>query len=351
MRIDVMTISQQVLGQEARVLLQQQLLERIDYICCVSRLCHKSRCRFVSRALFLLLLFPVYLFATPVADERLEYTISYQGGLSAMAWLDICDAVLETSQQTVTVNGEKANKVVVQITSEHHKEMEHLYPFRFQLMSYFSIDLKRSILLDKRKKTRKERHEIIRFDWDKRITERYKRHKSQQMAAAPTKPTETNQNSKAFNIFSFLGYDPAHFRRSGKPGQKLSTNMLDRLSLLQAVRSQELAVGEERRFTITDGKKVLNYLVRVQTRGPLKQYGQKKDLLKVRFDAFEAGKWSGTPAHPAVFIWMTADEHKIPVRFTIDYAMGTFVVQLKQRPDGQAAIVDSSFPAQSSQVR
>ncbi len=311
------------------------------------RLRHKLCCNGVGWFLFLLLLFPIYLSATPVADERLEYTISYQGGFTAMTWLDICDAVLENAQQAVTVNGEAAYKTLVRISSEQYKKMEYLYPFRFQLTSYFSTDRRRSILIDKRKKTRKERHEIIRFDWNKKVTERYKWHKSKQVAAS----TEAAQKGGSADMFSFLGYDPAHFSRSAKPGQKLSTDMLDRLSLLQAVRSQKLVVGEELRFTISDGKKVLNYRVRVQTRGPLVQDGRKRDLFKVRLDAFKAGKWSGQPVHPAVFIWMTADDRKIPVRFSIDYAMGTFVVQLKQKAVGQAAVAKTLPLTRLSQVR
>jgi len=311
------------------------------------RLRHKLCCKGVSWVLFLPLLFPIALSAAPAADEHLEYTISYQGGLTAMAWLDICDAVLESSQQTVSVNGEKAYKTQLQISSEPYKKMEYLYPFRFQLTSYFSTDRRRSILFDKRKKTRKERHEIIRFDWDKKVTERYKWHKLKQLAAA----TAVAQKDETAEMFSFLGYDPAHFNRSAKPGQKLSTDMLDRLSLLQAIRSQKLVVGKELRFTISDGKKVLNYRVRVQTRGPLAQDARKRDLFKVRLDAFKAGKWSGQPVHPGVFIWMTADDLKIPVRFSIDYALGTFVVQLKQQTGGQAAIASALSPAQPSQVR
>ncbi len=246
-----------------------------------------------------------------------------------MAWLDICDAVLESSWQPVSVNGEAAYKAEIKISSEPHKKMEALYPFRYQLTSYFSTDLQRSILFERRKKTRKERHEIIRFDWGEKITERYKRRKPQQV--------EAGFGGEVTEMFRFLGYAPANFRRSGKAGQKLLTNMLDRLSLLQAVRGQNFAAGDEMRFTIADGKKVLNYLVRVQTRGPLEQDSQQRDLFKLRFDAFKSGEWSGQPVHPAVFVWMTADERRIPVRFVIDYAMGRFVIQLKQDARGQMA--------------
>lgn len=349
MQINVLTMFQQFLGQETHTLLRQQLIERIAHFYSPGRLGYKRRCGFVNQVLFSLLLFPILLSAAPAEDERLEYTISYQGGLTAMVWLDICDAVLETSQQAVSINGEMAYKALVEITSERYEKMEELYPFRFRLMSYFSDDMQRSILFDKRKKTKKDRHEIIRFDWNEGVTERYKRLKPQQAIVSATS-TGTGE-ADGSDLISFLGYDPAHFRRSGKPGQKLPASVLDRLSLLQAVRSQKLAVGDEKRLTISDGKKVLNYLVRVQARETMERDGQKQDLFKARFDAFEAGKWSGTPAHPAVYVWMTADDFKIPVRFSIDYALGTFVIQLKQKIAGQPAIVSSAFPAQLSQGR
>ncbi len=300
----------------------------------------------MKQSLFLFFLFPIWLPAAPTAEERLEYIISYQGLFTAMAQLDICDAVLEASQQMVSVGGEKAYKARVEISSEPHKRMEKLYPFRFSLLSYFSRDMRRALLFDKRKKTRKERHEIVRFNWDKKLTERYKRRKLPQVAA-----DESSNNSAIFDLFALLGYKRADFRRSGKAGQKLSDGMLDRLSLLQAVRSQRLAVGQERRLTISDGKKTLNYLVRVQARKFLAGSEQNGMLFKVRFDAFKAGRWRGTPVHPAVYIWMTADKHQIPVRFSIDYAMGTFVVQLKKKPEQLPAIVDANSLVQSPPAR
>ncbi len=303
----------------------------------------------MNRVLFLCFLFPIYLSAAPQANEHLEYTISYQGAFTAMASLDICDAVLEVSQQTIPVSGEMAYKALVEITSEHHEEMESLYPFRFQLLSYFSRDMQRSLLFERRKKTRKERHEVVRFNWAEKVTERYKRRKSSPVTLGASE-AEAAKKSVVFDLFALLGYERVDFRRSGKAGQKLSGSMLDRLSLLQAVRSQKLVVGQEKRFTISDGKKILNYLVRVQTRKPLEDSGQKRELIKVRFDAFKDGKWKGTPAHPTVFIWMTADEHQTPIRFSVDYAMGTFVIQLKQKIERPSAIVKTESLVQRPQA-
>ncbi len=289
----------------------------------MSRLCHRTA-RWVR---LLPLLFSLCLSTASQAGERLEYRISYQGGLTAMARLDICDAVLERSWQSVALGGERAYRAQIRISSEPHKEMESLYPFRYRLTSYFSTDLQRALLFDLHKGGRKVRHEVVRFDWEEGRAERYKRRKRPQAGEA--------FSDEAAEMFRFLGYAPVDFRRSGRAGPVLSAPVLDRLSLLQVVRSLPLAVGDERRFAVSDGKKVLNYRIRVQARGPLDRDRGSQELFKVRFDAFEAGRWSGQPVHPPLFVWMTADERKVPVRFVVDYALGRFVARLKGSPEGR----------------
>ena len=138
------------------------------------------------------------------------------------------------------------------------------------------------------------------------------------------------------SILNGLHYDKRDFRRSGKSGLRLPNFMLDRLSLLQAVRSRDLKPGQEIRLPISDGKAILNYQVRVLGRERLEHDGGAWDTFKLRFDAFKEGRWSGRPIHPGVFIWLTADSRKVPVRFSIDYALGTFVAQMKEKGSLQA---------------
>lgn len=287
--------------------------------------------RFFSWVLFLLLFFPFFVLSASKKAERLEYTVSYQGGLTAMAKLNICDVLFETSQDGSTISGEPVYRASVQISSKRHKKMEAAYPFRYRILSYFSPDLQRSILFERSKKTRKIRHEIVWFDWEQGVTERYKKRKQKLVTKSQTGITKSASASKKASIPSFfndLNYDSDEFRRSSKPGQKLVGGMLDRLSLLQSIRNHQLSLGREIRLSISDGKKVLNYLVRVQTRETIVHQGQSWDTYKLRFDAFSEGRWSGRPVHPGVFAWLTADEEKMPVRFSVDYAVGDFVIQL-----------------------
>ncbi|VAX10385.1 hypothetical protein MNBD_GAMMA26-165 [hydrothermal vent metagenome] len=262
------------------------------------------------------------------ATERLEYRISYQGSLTAMAKLDICDAVLETSRDESTISGKPVFQASVNISSKRYKKMEAVYPFRYLLRSFFSPDMQRSILFERSKKTRKLRHEIVWFNWDKGVTERFKKRKQKEIVKSQARLTTRKQDGVP-GFFGDLNYNSNEFRRSSKPGLKLADGMLDRLSLLQSVRSQQLSPGQDIRLSISDGKKILNYLVQVQKRETIEHQGQLLDTYKLRFDAFAGGRWSGTPSHPGVFAWLTADDKKTPVRFTVNYAGGEFLIQVK----------------------
>lgn len=282
---------------------------------------------------------PVFSSSPPLQEERLEYRVSYEGILSVMAKIDICDAVLETSLKRNPYNNQPAYRSIIEISSEGYKKMEQVYPFRYRFRSFYSTDLQRSILIDTRKKTRKERHEIVWFDWEQGTAERYKKRKPEETAQhRPNSESEpgSKKDKGMSSILSNLNYDPADFRRSSKQSLKLPDFLLDRLSLLQAVRSKDLNPGQEIRLSISNGKAILNYQVRVLAREQVEESGRAWDTFKLRFDAFKDGRWAGSPAHSSVYIWLTADKSRTPVRFAIGYALGTFVVQIKEENGLQA---------------
>lgn len=313
--------------------------------------------RWTAGLLCLLYFSPALPSGPALQGERLEYRISYQGALSAMARIDICDAVLETSLEQGP-SGEPAYRSTVRISSEGHEQMERLYPFRYRLRSFYSADLQHSILLDKYRKTRKERHEIVWFDWERKVAERYKRRKPKEAprhVPGAGSGADGRKDEGMLRILSGLGYDPANFRPSSKTGLRLPGLLLDRLSLLQAARSRDFSPGQEIRLSVSDGKAILNYRVQVLGREPIGHGGRMRDSFKLRFDAFADGRWSGRTAHPGVFVWLTADGSKTPVRFSVDYALGTFVVQMKEGRDIQASVaqggVTPSLPDQLSSAR
>ena len=287
-----------------------------------------------------------FLLATPAVSgspaylgERLNYTISYRGVFSAMNWIDIADAELQTEQSAF--NGQPVYRSHLQVSTEAYGKMERFYPLRYRFESYFSTDLQRTLLFDEQKKTHKVRREIVWVDWEQRSANRYKQKVSRDAKEGGMEDTGEfdfadkgpRVKKKANGLPPLLtGLDDAdkgQFRQARGANLRRLNNILDQLSLLQAVRVQDLVAGQEIRLPVLDGRDVLSYRIRVVKRETLEQQGQGWDTFKLRFDAFKQGAEKGEIEHPPIYVWLTTDDRRIPVRFASNYALGKFAGQLK----------------------
>jgi len=287
-----------------------------------------------------------FLLATPAVSgppaylgEHLNYTISYRGVFSAMNWVDIADAELQTERSAF--NGQPVYRSHLQVSTEAYGKMEQFYPLRYRFESYFSTDLQRTLLFDEQKKTHKERREIVWVDWEQREANRYK-----QKASKATK----EGNREEWEQFDFGAYgqlkekkanglppilteldttDQGQFRQARGANLRRLSNILDQLSLLQAVRIQELTAGQEIQLPVMDGDDVLSYRIQVVKRETIEQQGQSWDTFQLRFEAFKQGAEEGEVEHPPIYVWLTTDDRRIPVRFASNYALGKFAGQLK----------------------
>jgi len=270
----------------------------------------------------LLLIFSAYLpAAIAQPDEQLDYRIYYRGLLSGMVKIDICDAVLNNSRYpTAVIAGEPVKMSQIKISSESFKKMELLYPFRFEMSSYFTEDLQRIFLFDRKKTTNKVSHKIVQFDWIKQVAIRFKlRQKTQKKL-----PVAALEKQKTDALFEILGYNSEQFYLTEKQGQKLPVRLFDWLSMLQSIRNDELVVGYEARYAVSNGKESEDYLVSFEKTEPFIGSESKNKFIKIKLSALGDKKSSS----PSFFIWMTADKQKTPVRFSVDFAMGKFVAQL-----------------------
>jgi hypothetical protein len=128
------------------------------------------------------------------------------------------------------------------------------------------------------------------------------------------------------------------FRRASGAKLNRMNAILDQLSLLQAVRAKELVIGQEIRLPALDGNDLLNYRIKVVKRERIEQQGSAWDTYKLQFDGFKQGDTKGKTDHPPMFVWLTTDEQRVPVRFASDYALGRFAGELRVN-EGLAAIM------------
>lgn len=282
--------------------------------------------------------------------ERLNYTISYSGIFSAMKQIDIADAVLQTEQGDF--DGQPVYHSRLQVSTEAYGKMERFYPLRYRFESYFSMDLKRTLLFDEQKKTSKEQREIVWVDWKQGAAKRYKRRAPANtadsetvvgdydfnVAEAPVKKKSTKRPDQLPPLLSELRGDTEEFRKAKGADLHRMSAILDQLSLLQTVRTKELVAGQEIRLPVLDGHDVLNYRIQVVKRESIERQGRVWDTYKLRFDGYKQEAGTGEADHPPMFVWLTTDERRIPVRFASDYALGQFAGELKV-DEGLAALV------------
>jgi hypothetical protein len=299
----------------------------------------------VSRFLLLYLLAcPAWSGNPAYPEEQLNYTISYRGVFSAMNWIEIADAVLQTEQQLAPVNGEQAYRSSFQVSTAGHQQMEQFYPLRYRFESYFSMDRQRTLLVDEQKLARKERREIVLVDWEQKTTSRYKKRKAKGREAGAAESMGAGQGTADLSpVLTELGAEQGEFRQANGADIRQLDVILDHLSMLHSVRGRELSPGQEIQLPVLDGDEILSYRVRVEKREVLQQKGQDWDTLKLRFDALAPGGEGDDSSDPPIYIWLTADTRRIPVRFASDYALGRFAGELTAMGDPMGDLVAALY--------
>lgn len=303
-----------------------------------------SAIRLFSTLLLASLVCPSWAANPSYLGEKLSYTISYKGVFSAMNWVEIADAVLQTEQQLTPVSGEPAYRSTLQVSTAGHKKMERFYPLRYRFESYFSVDQQRTLLIDEHKKTHKDRREIVLVDWEQRTASRYKKRNPKRRQAEPAESVKAAPNPRKGRaivppLLAELGVEQDEFRQAnGADIQQLDT-LLDHLSMLHSVRDQALSPGQEIYLPVLDGDEVLSYRVRVVKQELLQQKGRDWDTFKLRFDVVAPGTEVDELDQPSIYVWLTADERRTPVRFASNYALGRFAGELTATGDSMELAV------------
>lgn len=106
--------------------------------------------------------------------------------------------------------------------------------------------------------------------------------------------------------------------------------LFDRLGLLHRLRNVALSAGDRYEFPVTNGRDHMDYRVRVERTDRLRVGASALPAYKLRVDAYERDNLgSEVAAHRPVFIWLSRDEDRIPLRVDVRHAVGLFRVQLK----------------------
>jgi hypothetical protein len=245
------------------------------------------------------------------AAETFNYRVYYQGLLSAMARVAIADVRLDIE----TPADSRLLVSTLSLSSEAYGLMDALYPIRYRLRALYSLEAGQLYAYERYKRTRKIKHDLVWVDERSGL--------AHWLLAA-------NQGGAYLPDELRPWFAAKALRSPEQGGLAVPHGVLDRLTLLQALREQTPRQGQELVLPVTDGKQGFTYRITGEGRESLAIAGQPRDSWRLRIEGFThqrnaAGEMERD--HDPVYVWLSADERRIPLRFHADHDVGGFAVE------------------------
>lgn len=288
------------------------------------------------RRLWFLMLAWLCVYAQPAQAEGAEtfnYRVYYQGLLSAMARVAIAEVRLDIESPP----GDRLLVSTLSLSSESFGLMDAVYPIRYRLRALYSLQAGQLVAYERYKRTRKIKHDLVWVD-------------EQSGLARRLVADREGEDSLPVSLRPWVA--GKSFRPQPGEGLAVPHGVLDRLTLLQALREQVPPQGEALELPVTDGEQGFIYRVTGEGREGLIISGQYFDSWRLRIDGF-AQKLDGEGGlerdHEPVYVWLSADEQHMPLRFHTDHSAGGFTVDwVPEAVQVEVAVTDRPLePAES----
>lgn len=258
--------------------------------------------RLVTIALTAILMLPA---SAADGRETLSYEVIYRGVFSLGQDLPI--AALTLATDTTAVPG--GVRVGLQASSAGYEPVESAYPLRYRFRSWADAATGHLMGFETYEKTRREKHRLYLRDASPRGVRRIE-------------PDTCNGAATMRRLDGGIA-----------PSEASASPLFDRLGVLQRVRAAVLEEGAQYSFPVTDGRRRLAYRVSVERATTLTVGGLTRAAWKLRLDADERDhRGRKVAAHRPVYIWLSRDRQRRPLRVDVRHAIGLFRVQLVDPP-------------------
>lgn len=245
-----------------------------------------------------------------LAEEELNYLVSYRGVFSVGARIPIADVSLVTRSPGADAGYRETE---MGVTSQPYAAVEAFYPIRYRFRSWYLEDHSTCVAAEYFERNRRSgvKHRLIYLD------------DPQQPFVIHNLLTDGQGDLEALQDGSYRAGHPL-------PSQ---AGRFDRLGLLQRVRGAALVPGMHIEAQVTNGKTMLRYQAKVEARERIEVAGRTWNALKLRFDGYKKdGHGKDRHAHRPVFIWFSDDPRHIPLRAVSRHVLGRFSIELKHPP-------------------
>jgi hypothetical protein len=241
--------------------------------------------------------------------EELRYKVSYQGVLSLGERLEIAQVTLRRESWAGAGEGPLLRSTL-EVTTQGYPRVEAIYPLRLDYRSWFDAGCANTRMVELWRRAPDPSHQLL---WiDQGVVQRFKKKPGKKAAALPV----LLRSAVADQGTGFAGGGEVRF----DAGQAV----LDRLTLLQRLRSLELRPGQSQEFNVSDGKKLRGYRVVMEGREAAGTDPLIAGSLRLRLEA------RGVDGEePATLVWLRDDAARTPLRFLSARPFGNFDVRLE----------------------
>lgn len=245
--------------------------------------------------------------------EQFEYLVTYTGPVSSYKPMDI-SKVLWVSPKP-TDGGE--SEVSIRISSEKFMKLELMFPFRYCYKATYNASTQRSMGFENYQRAKNQLEYISAdFDWKKRI-----------LRSSTARADLPGVSLNPFDSLGGAGGGKISPEWKGKSQKSylLPDILLDRITMVQHLRTIPLKSGRVISLPVSDGMRMLEYWVDISN-DDVSLLGKKWKALRLRFETFDPVK--DKAPHPPVDIWISRDAARIPLRLASTYSFGEFDIRL-----------------------
>lgn len=227
--------------------------------------------------------------------ERLTFMVTWGA-------IPVGEGVLEVMPPS-EVNGLEARHFVM--TTRTNAFADVFYRVRDRMEGFTDREMTRSLLYTKTSGGKSKRDVVVAYDWNE-------------------------MRSRYFNR------GEEHASVSLLPGS------FDPLSMFFAFRFFDIDVGKELAIPVSDGKKTITGRAVVIERGVINVRGVDYETFLVRVDMGDVDGVFKKSRDADLFVWVTTDDRRMPVRMRSSVAVGSFTVDLVHDQPGHHCIPENS---------
>ena len=196
------------------------------------------------------------------------------------------------------------------ISSEGYDAVESLYPMRYRYRSWYKSDYSSGIAAEvySNSGSKGERHKLIYLDRPKDVINSHDLLKEGELDLPILK-------NGTYPLKDDL----------------IDVNLFDRLGLLASIRSKSLSPQQEFIYKVSNGKKLLEYIVKVEKIDKINISNKTRDAFKLSLKGFKINDVDEKEVlHRPIYLWLSTDKRNIPLLVESKSTFGRLTIKIKE---------------------